>query len=241
MTNALQTNIIVNYRHFLVPIFVLFFIFNNGATLAGCSRHSLTLRHNSKVVFEGDSLIYGFDPSHSGVGAPINSSDLPRSSNPFPEGVQDMLANRIVVINHGYPGDRSVDGLRRWAQAATTPLTFVMYGTNDYGNYGGLTGGPISQDEFKVTLSKLVERRLSHNGAVVLMTTAPLQDPEEDRKLEKYRAVTSKVAAKHGIIVIDVPLLLRNVPDKWIDGVHLTQSANKELSKRIAKLFCITK
>jgi len=83
---------------------------------------TITLPAGSVIAAEGDSITYGQDTSATGGQPPINDGVLGRSISPFPETLAAQLG-RCAVVNRGYPGDRSVEGLVRWQNEAATELT----------------------------------------------------------------------------------------------------------------------
>src|SRR5437762_2302583 len=86
----------------------------NSSVCAADHQFKLSVPSGAIVAFEGDSLTYGVDFSKTAGTPPINGSPWPRSAVPFPEEVGRLLSARLKILNHGYPGDRSIDGITRW-------------------------------------------------------------------------------------------------------------------------------
>ena len=90
----------------------------------------IVLKRGAVIVCEGDSLTYGFKRWGESIPG-INGSPSPRSPTPYPETLRGLLDGKVTVVNHGKPGDQTLDGLTRWARAPTGDLTIIMYGAND--------------------------------------------------------------------------------------------------------------
>ncbi|MGY4496952.1 lysophospholipase L1-like esterase [Bradyrhizobium sp. GM24.11] len=195
---------------------------------------------HSIVAFEGDSLTYGLDFSETKGKPPLNGSVHPRSVVPFPEEVGRLLSNRVVISNRGYPGDRSVDGIRRWRSAPAAALVFIMYGANDFANFGHRPGGIVDPISFKADLRELVLRRKSAGARVVLLTPPPLEDRDLDTRLEDYRRIVREVAKQEDTRIIETADLLRDVMSKWTDGLHLSAASNRALAAGLAAMIEIS-
>lgn len=203
-----------------------------------CPAGTLIIDETTEIVAEGDSLTYGLDASPTGGYPPINSSGLPRSSSPFPEFLEKELGHRVKVVNHGFPGDRSIDGVVRWARSPTRPITLIMYGTNDFGNFGKRISGILSPIEFGKSIEQLVVRRMNDGGQVALLTPPPIKDKVADEQLESYRTTTRDLAAKLNLPLIDTPKILTKVSQKWVDGLHLSVDANLAIARSLSYIFC---
>ena len=90
------------------------------------SQAPVIIQRGSTIVTEGDSLTYGMDVSSAGVPTQINGAPQTRSITPFPETLAEQLRGCATVVNHGYPGDRSVDGLVRWQAPSHANVTILM-------------------------------------------------------------------------------------------------------------------
>jgi lysophospholipase L1-like esterase len=191
------------------------------------------------VAFEGDSLTYGLDASETGGQPPINGSSYPRSAVPFPEEIGKLIAGKIRILNRGYPGDSSLDGLKRWRSAPMAALVFIMYGTNDFGNFGHRPDGVVDLASFKVALQELVLRRKNSGAQVVLMTPPPTKDENFDGNLEDYRRVIRKVGKEVGATVIESADIIRGVRSKWTDGLHLSLESNQALATSVVGMIQI--
>lgn len=202
-----------------------------------CIPASVNLTPGSVIAFEGDSLTYGLD--WNGKGPPINTSGDKRSPSPFPETLGGLLGSEIGVVNHGFPGDNSSDGLTRWSSSPTTSVTILMYGTNDAGNHGRRLSGSVPPKLYNRNLRKLAYRRLNAGGQVIIMTPPPIEDPASERRLELYRIESRNVAHDLGLLLFETALSLRSIDPKWIDGLHLTEAANIAIAAELRHFLCI--
>ena len=106
---------------------------------------NLEVQTGDVLVFEGDSLTYGQDESPLGSGRPINLASQRPNATPFPEYLGTLLGGGVKIVNHGFPGDRTINSLQRWKNTNGGDIYFIMYGTNDAGNFAQLPGGPPRQ------------------------------------------------------------------------------------------------
>lgn len=207
--------------------------------IAGCSPNQVEIPQKATIAFEGDSLTYGFDTTETNGLPKINNSPSTRSKYPFPESLGGLLNNQVQVINRGYPGDRSTDGFKRWANAQTTQLTVIMYGTNDYGNYGGYPDGGVSLANFERTLRTIIMRRMQREAKVIVMIPPPIRDPRADAGLEPYRRAADQVARESGAVIFDATKAVAPVEKKWTDGLHLSEAANQAIARSLSQVICI--
>lgn len=129
-----------------------------------------------RLAFEGHSLTYGNDTTAGTEHLPpINAASQRRSRSPFPEAVGEALKGAIVS-NRGFPGDRAKEGIARWADAPPVDVVIVLYGTNDFGNFGGYEDRPRTLDAFQADLTTLVDRRVAQCSPTLLLTPPPIQD-----------------------------------------------------------------
>lgn len=197
----------------------------------------IILHHGDLVVAEGDSLTYGQDYSATGrpVTKPVNGSMNNRSIAPYPETLQEILGNRVTVLNHGFPGDRTTEGLSRWEKAESGKLAIIMYGTNDCWNFGGYASGRLSIEKFKKSLREIVERRQKAGAQVILMTPPPLQEPGKDVGLTLYRNAVTEIANETHALLEDTARDLAGVKNIWSDGtVHLSPESHRKIAESIA-------
>lgn len=209
-------------------------------TAAACRPDQIAVPPGSTITFEGDSLTYGLDTTETDGLPPINRYGAKRSRVPFPEEVGRLLQGRIEVVNHGFPGDRTTDGLKRWTAEPTTALTVILFGTNDFGNYGKLAGGPLDPEAFRRGLAELVDRRLSQGGRVLLLTPPPVGHAAPNLGLEPYRAVVREVAQARGIAVLDTGAAMAEVTPAWTDRLHLSRQANAAIAAAVAQRICLS-
>lgn len=196
----------------------------------------ITLHAGDTIIAEGDSLTYGQDYSTTGhaIDKPFNGSMNFRSNAPYPETLQKLLHDKIIVINHGYPGDRTTEGLQRWATSENGALTLIMYGSNDCWNYGNYPSGIIGITEFKQNLKDMVKRRTRNGAHVILLTPPPIQNTEQDKGLIPYRDAVREVGKEMGLLVENAEQDLKSVTNIWCDGVHLSLEANRKIAEAVA-------
>ncbi len=194
------------------------------------------LKSGSVIVAEGDSLTYGQDNSEDGLPEPINHSIQPRSHAPYPETLGLLLKNCATVINHGFPGDRSVDGLVRWQNADAGRLNIIMYGSNDALNNGHAPTGKVNTATFKSVLKLLVERRKIQNNEVLILLPPPIKSAHANSLIEQYRSTARNFAQQNKVHFLDTVAVLKNLPNPWTtDGTHLSVEANTLIAHEIYK------
>lgn len=190
------------------------------------------------IACYGDSLTYGQDTSGTGGFPPINGATQGRSPNPYPESLSTSLTTigfSASVINRGYPGDTSSDGLARWASAGSSDVSIIMYGTNDAMNYGGT--GLVSVDDFRKNISSMIERERAKGAVVILMSPPNVAERIANAKIAPYRAQMKYLADAYSLTYIDASEQTETITKLWTDNVHLTSFAYNELGWHIASLF----
>ena len=190
------------------------------------------------IACYGDSLTYGQDTSGTGGFPPINGASQGRSANPYPESLATSLTTigfSASVINRGYPGDTSSDGLTRWTSASATDVAIIMYGTNDAMNYGGT--GLVSVDDFRKNISSMIEREREKGAVVILMSPPNVAERIANAKIAPYRAQMKYLADAYSLTYIDASEQVETITKLWTDNVHLTSFAYNELGWHIASLF----
>lgn len=152
------------------------------------------------ILAQGDSLTYG---------QPINGSRERRGISAYPESLEADLWHEVRVENHGFPGDRTVDGLARWIGWPSGDLVILLYGTDDCANFGRLPGGPLGIDAYQRNLRELIARHKQAGAKVLLVTPPPLANPNLDRRLDSYREAMRQVARETGTPLVESPEALR--------------------------------
>ncbi|MES2593152.1 MAG: GDSL-type esterase/lipase family protein [Bacteroidota bacterium] len=188
------------------------------------------------IIFQGTSLTYGQGGNGLGV-VPLNGSSNSRDNLAYPEATKALLDTlgylNISVLNHGYPGDRTTEGLTRWS-VPTNGVLMLEYAPNDANNYGGYPSGPVPIETFIANL-RLMATRAINNGVAVGFVIAPLtQTPEENRTIKLYDEALIKVA-----IELNAPLFDTRKNTDWMgasvssDGLHLSHIGNSEMANQI--------
>lgn len=187
------------------------------------------------IVAEGDSLTYGQDTTSARTIPPINGATATRSPKSYPEMLQRLLGPSFRVINHGFPGDRTIEGLSRWAANPRADIVVLMYGTNDclnYGGYAGPGGGTVAVADYARNLHALIARRMARGAKVVVVAPPPLADMVADRKLQSYRDAAQRVARATGS-----PFhVMSRYDGMWSDGVHLSAAGYERLAYGVRPL-----
>ena len=201
-------------------------------------------RSGGQITIEcrGDSITYGQDTSARGVDTQINGASQKRSTAPYPEKLAESLslldfAVPPIVVNHGFPGDNSTQGLIRWAGASPVDLVIIMYGHNDANSYGGL--GVVDIPTFRANIARMIEIEFSKGAAVILMGPPPVRS-SSDMNIRPYANELKSLAANYGIPFIDAAQQVSTLTNIWTDGVHLTSLAYREMGWHIAALFART-
>ncbi|WP_185737714.1 SGNH/GDSL hydrolase family protein [Burkholderia cepacia] len=192
------------------------------------------------IACYGDSITYGQDTTASGVATQINGATQTRSTQPFPENMQTALsfigaAGTITVINRGYPGDSTVQGISRWAGASATDVSLIMYGHNDANNYG--SNGIVSIANYRRNMATLIAREQSKGAAVIVLGPPHVQDPVGDNNIRAYSHAAQEVATLMGVMFVDTVDMVETVTNAFTDGTHLTATAYAEIGWQLAGLF----
>jgi lysophospholipase L1-like esterase len=192
------------------------------------------------IACYGDSITYSQDLSGTGTNAPINGASQTRSANPYPDALQAALifagfAIAPTVINRGFPGDSSAQGVTRWAASSATDVAIIMYGHNDANNYGG--NGLVSVANFRANIRAIVERELSKGAAVIIVAPPAVSVVAQNELIRPYAQTLKQIAHQYGCPFIDAAEQLESVTSMWTDGVHLSTFAYNELGWHLAGLF----
>jgi lysophospholipase L1-like esterase len=193
-------------------------------------------RLNVKIACEGTSLTYG--QNVPGVAPPINGAGQTRALYQYPSSLQaTLISNNIKaqVINRGFPGDRTVEGLTRWQDSTSANVAIIEYATNDAFNFGGYASGPLTIPVFTDRLSKIVERRIKQ-GAWVILTSPPAVEGAGN-EMDAYKAAIMAISQKFDIPVFDVQTNVIESSADYFDGVHLTALAYQRWGIKIAPLL----
>jgi lysophospholipase L1-like esterase len=188
----------------------------------------LNLRPGAVIAAEGDSLTYGQDASQPGRGG-INGAATPRSRSPYPETLQAELGG-VRVVNRGYPGDRSLDGFRRWSQAPAGDVTLIMYGTNDALSPGSW----LAITQYRRVLATLIQKRQQAGSTVIVLLPPPTESLAANAELEPYRQAAAQIAQDLGARALDAGQALRGVAQPYADPVHLRPQAYRAIALLVA-------
>jgi lysophospholipase L1-like esterase len=164
-----------------------------------------------------------------------------KHGSPLPGRLSELLEDRIEIENRGFPGDRTIDGLRRWRHVKEVAVVSIMYGPNDATNFGGHFGGTLSLTDYAANLRELVHRRRSAGANVVLMTPPPIGVSEWDVRVSPYRTEAKRVAAELDIPILDTSEVLSDIADKWANGLHLNERSLELLAQFLSSHIHINK
>lgn len=226
--------------HRVVPLLSLL-LFTSGSSIS-LSPTRVILPASAVISAEGDSLTYGQDTASAERKPGINGAPQTRSTAPYPETLAQLLGVR--VINRGFPGDQTVQGLKRWSTVEEKPdLAILMYGTNDWGNFGGYQEGPVPLSTYKTNLLMLIKRRLGQGARVIVLSPPPVDvkrvgaNGKALAPLADYVAASREVAARTGVLWVDLQGVLGSVELPYTDGLHFTAALNRAVAAQIAKLI----
>ncbi|EJL34051.1 lysophospholipase L1-like esterase [Caulobacter sp. AP07] len=196
------------------------------------------LKPGATIICEGDSLTYGFARGWTPTQGGINGSLAPRSLTPYPEELGRLLGGQIKVVNLGMPGDRTLEGVTRWADAPSGQLAIIMYGANDAAVRG--RNAPLGVATYGALLEALVRRRLNDGAQVIVLLPPPASARDTQPRLDPYRQMAAEVAARTGAKAMDAGEALRGLdaPLQY-DGLHLSDQANQAIAKALASRIVV--
>jgi lysophospholipase L1-like esterase len=208
--------------------------------LIGCHKSTaapIILHAGDIIVAEGDSLTYGqdFSPTGHAIQQPFNGTMNNRSNAPYPETLQKLLGDKVTVINHGFPGDKTVTGITRWSNDKGGNLTLILFGTNDAWHADPTTPLAERMERYTDALKILVKRRQQEGAKIILIVPPPLENMDKNNALLPYQDAVRKLGKDMGVMVVDLPRDLATIPNMWVDGVHLSPSANQRIATVLAE------
>lgn len=170
------------------------------------------------VLFFGDSLVAGIgDPAGGGWVARVVSAC-------FDQGLQ------VTAYNLGVRGQTSVQVANRWrAEAAPRMLPgsdariVVSFGTNDTTLEGGAIRVPAARS--RQALARMLEEASRVGFAPLVVGPAPVDDPEQNRRLADLTASFAEVCDEHDAPFVAVlePLSASTV---WMSEVSAGDGAH---------------
>jgi len=244
--------LLLELRRYFYAAFCLFFFFSScksdSFTSTSVYPETINKRNHAlylakiraqlpvKIACEGTSLTYG--QNIPGPMPPINGASQTRALYQYPETLHQALINKGInanVINRGYPGDRTTEGILRWQDSTVADVCIIEYGTNDAFNFGGYASGKLTVEAFSDSLNKIVVRRLSQN-AWVIITLPPSMNPA-DKAIDNYWQVINVIADKYGLPVFNVEKSVISNKHDYFDTVHLTALAYQKWGLNIASML----
>lgn len=244
--------LLLELRRYYCAALCLFFLFSSCKSdsftstnvypaIANTNNHALYLAKIKdqlavKIACEGTSLTYG--QNVPGPSPPINGASQTRAMYQYPEILrQTLLAKGINadVINRGFPGDRTTEGLIRWRDSTFADVCIIEYGTNDAFNFGGYPSGKLTVEAFSDSLNKIVLRRIEQKAWVIITLPPDVYPP--DNAIENYRQAILGIADKYGLLVFDVEKSVISSKNDYFDGVHLKAAAYQKWGINIAPIL----
>lgn len=192
------------------------------------------------IALYGTSITYCQDTSVTGTNSAINGASQKRSSSLLETKLTEALSFSgipVSVVNRGFPGDRTTEGLTRWASASATDVALIEYGHNDAMNYGGYPSGTVSMADYRKNLSTIIQREIGKGAAVVVVGSTPVADPAANLKIRSYAVAAREIATIFNVPFVDWAEIIETVDSKWTDNVHLATHANSEIAWALAGLF----
>jgi lysophospholipase L1-like esterase len=170
----------------------------------------MNISPGARLVFIGDSV------TDCGRARPVGEGSRGALGKGYVAVVDATLsavhpANPIRVANMGISGDTVRDLAARWdtdVLALAPDWLSVMIGINDVWRQFRKSdmGVAVMPDEFESTYDALVARTRAKLKGLILMTPFYVQGDRNDpmrRRLDEYRAITIKLAARHGALLVD--------------------------------------
>lgn len=203
---------------------------------------NLSVGNEVKIVFQGDSLIYGVDRNSSDKRKPksdptqdseCGDTSECQASVTLPEAIQKYCdeiygSGKVTVINRGYSGDWAEKSYERWSTNPNADVVFLRLGSND--SYTGATWIPSgvvgNMEKYTEDMRKIIERYLDWGTAVILMTPPRAAKPENFTSgyaTQAYRNAIKMLSDEYSCPVIPCENHM-NGCDKtyYSDGVHMT-------------------
>jgi lysophospholipase L1-like esterase len=150
--------------------------------------------------------------------------------------LQEQLGARAVVINRGYPGDRAIDALPRWADDSSGDIAVIFYGANDADTRDA--SRRVSLDLYETALEAVIRRRLNHGAQVIVILPSPQSRKSTQPMIDPYRRVALAVAVRTHSAVLDPAEVLAGDPSPLRgDGIHLTDEAERAIARRLASMI----
>lgn len=195
------------------------------------------------VAITGHSLAYGQEDA--GPTAPTNGASQKRSARPTTTAFTDQAAltspSAVVLVNQTFPGDRTSEGLSRWAAGSSGDVELFWLDTNDAKNYASFPDGPLTDAKTAGNMTDLAERARSRGASFVVVGGAPVRGSADSRKIFSSAETERTVAERLGAVYVDVGELLNDIATDaslyWTDGVHLTATAYELIGARLAGLL----
>lgn len=197
-----------------------------------------SIKKQLKISCEGTSLTYGLQ--EDGKVLPINNATQSRASYQYPSTLYQnlkLIYKNLEVVNRGFPGDRTKEGLLRWNTSEPADIVIIEYGTNDAYNFQSYPDGAIPVAEFRSNLVALAKVRLNQGSKVVICLSPYLSDPSSVSKLNPYRDAAKQVASELNLLFFDVDSAINGLGYYWSDGVHLKPEAYKLWGQKLANVL----
>lgn len=170
----------------------------------------MRLEKNDKLIMIGDSITdCGRKPAGEGLFDPYGNGYV-NMVKAFLDARYPELA--IRVINKGNSGNTVRNLKDRWQEDVLDlkpNWLSIMIGINDVWRQFDspkMIEGHVALDEYESTLEELIVKTLPILKGLVLMTPYFIEPNRSDpmrQRMDEYREVVTKLAAKHGALLVD--------------------------------------
>ncbi|HOP28861.1 MAG TPA: GDSL-type esterase/lipase family protein [Spirochaetota bacterium] len=148
---------------------------------------------------------------------------------------------KVIIKNHGVPGDTANDGLRRVNRVIedTPDLCFIQFALND-----AFTG--MSPAVFKSNIEQLIRKIKSATSAeILLLTSVPVNNTNENRIAESFYDKIIECSGEFNIPVVKVHEYWKRKISGGVshaslvqgDGVHPMEKGYKYMAEAVMEIL----
>lgn len=235
-------------------------IFYKNVSLLGKLYQKIIKKDSITINCQGDSLTYGQDnysvDKRSPDSTPADDGAVHtnyRASITYPEELQTifdtMFGSNVVTVNNlGYSGDTAKMSYSRWTVNRNADVVLLMLGTNDSKQSSWV---PVDYrnniDEYLDYMGLIIERYLSWNTAVILLTPPYSKTQNSDNingntTTNVYDDTLVKFANKYNCPIVQTEKYIKNNynDDYYSDSIHLNGTGYKSFADKLFSIFCGT-